>query len=785
MKRFKRLAAALLTAALAMSLAVAPASAAPGSFSDVTDSHTAVNADILRLMGVASGTGDNMFNPSGTLTRAQFATMTVNFLQKRDETTRYVTRTIFSDVKSSHWARGYINWAATYMIRDGSGENATSIPLISGVGDGRFLPDAEITLAEAVTILLRALGYTGDQAGAVWPQGYMDLAKSIGLTDGVYGGASSNISRAQAAQLFVNALSCKTSDGKVYYETLGQVESEKTIILAVGVATDDGSTTGAIRTTNNKDSSEAYLPAYGEGNVTALQGRRGYLVLNDKEEIITFVPDDSTATTITISEAQAGYIKSGGKQYTVSSNTMVYASGSMEGKDYLSVITSDKSVLASGTQITMYSEKGKIVAIYSTGGAVTADNAEAVVVLNNASNATFHHLTGGGSNFNIIKDRQPITMSQIKPYDVVTYDAVNNTLVVSGLHLTAVYDPEPAAKTPKTVKVGGQDLTVLESAWDTIGDVKPGDSVALLLTADGKVGGILPSSSQLRSNAIGILSGGSVSVFLSNGGTLELSGSITSSVPDGQPVIVSGVKSGLSVSRLPELRAPGEFSLTKMKLGDYTVSNSVRIYEQVSTGVTTSVSRSDLTMESIPASKIATYHLNSSNIVDYIVLNDVTGDAYIYGMMVGGYEPDENDPEKDRYVWHLRNGSLDGKDQKFSTTVSYNGRSGDMVAIVLGTNRVGDATIRSVSKLLELPNVKKEDFFESGGASYVNYRGQTYRISNEVECYYNRSGNTVSKENWLSGTDGASRLNAIKDYSDTFTIYVDNVGNQVRIIKAN
>ena len=123
MRKFKRLLAAVLTAALAASLAVLPAGAA-GSFSDIGDQTTAVNADILRLMGVVSGTGDNRFNPGGTLTRAQFATMVVNFLQRGEDTPRYATRTIFSDVKSSHWARSYVNLAASIMIPDGSGAHA-------------------------------------------------------------------------------------------------------------------------------------------------------------------------------------------------------------------------------------------------------------------------------------------------------------------------------------------------------------------------------------------------------------------------------------------------------------------------------------------------------------------------------------------------------------------------------------------------------------------------------------------------------------------------------------
>ena len=51
-----------------------------------------------------------------------------------------------------------------------------------------------------------------------------------------------------------------------------------------------------------------------------------------------------------------------------------------------------------------------------------------------------------------------------------------------------------------------------------------------------------------------------------------------------------------------------------------------------------------------------------------------------------------------------------------------------------------------------------------------------------MECYYNRTGNKVAKENWL--TD-ANRLDAIQTYSDSFTLYADPIGQQVRIIVAN
>lgn len=779
MKVFKRLAAALLTAALALSMIVVPASAAPGSFTDVSDPNTAVNADILRLMGVVSGTGDNRFNPSGALTRAQFCTMVVTFLQRGDEAPRYGTRTIFSDVRSDHWARSYVNLAASISVTDSDGENSTSIPLVSGVGDGRFLPDDNISMAEASTILLRALGYTSKEAGAVWPQGYMDLAESTGLSEGLNLKAGDAINRAQAAQLFVNALNCKTVKGDVYYKSLGTVanEQDKTIVLATGVETDDGSATGAIRTTSNKNS-EAYLPAHGDANVSALQGKRGYLILNDKEEVVCFVPDGSTPTTITLNgNAQAAFVKGdNGRQYTISSGTRVFTSGSGESKDYLDAYSS----LTSGTQITMYSENGKIVAIYSTSGATTIDS-DAVVVMGNATSATFHHLTGGVTNYNIVKDRQSIRLNQIKPYDVATYDQLSNTLVVSDLRLTAVYtDPVPTPKNPQTIQVAGNKFDVLESAWDTIGNIKPGDSVSLLLTADGKVAGILPASGNLRTTAIGTCTEGGVTIFLPNGGTLNLSGRVgnAASVSSDEPVLISSVRDAFSVSRLATSHAPAAFDVANLKLGDLTVASTVRIYEQVKGGIMRSVDRGSLPMASIPADKVS-YHTNSSGIVDYIVLEDVTGVAYIYGMMVGGYE-DVNG--KERYVWYLRSGS---QEIKFSATASYRGQSGDMVGVVLGSTREGSATIREVVKLQEIKQVRASDFFDSQGESNVRVGAYTYRISDDVECYYNRTGNKVSKDNWLTGGTGASRFASIRTYGDSYTIYVDPVGQQVRVIVAN
>lgn len=799
----KRFLAAVLAAALSLSLMVLPAGAAPGSFSDVTDQNTALNADILRLMGIVSGVGDNQFNPGGTLTRAQFCTMAVSFLQKRDEAARYATRTIFSDVGSTHWARSFINFAAAYQVGGGSSEEEPSSgsPLVSGVGDGRFLPDENITLAEAATILLRTLGYTGKQAGAVWPQGYIDLGRSVHLLDGLYGGALDPISRAEAAQLFVNALNCETAGGEVYYKSLGEPQGEKSIVLAVNVTTDDGSRTGAVRVVTGA-SVQSYLPAQGEGNPVSLQGRRGQLVLNDRKEIVTFLPDNSTRITAVLDgKAGSGSFKGeDGKRYTVDGNTPVYVADAKENsgyKDSASYETVHKDMV-SGTQVTMYAENGKIVTIFaSTPG--TNISTDAVVIRGNASAATFHQLTGGRDDFTIRRGRETIRLGDLKDYDVVTYDKSANALIVSDLRLSCVYGA--AAPSPKdvekiTLKVGESQTTfdVLESAWNTTNDFKPGDSVVLLLTADGKVAGMASPNSKVRSNAVGEISSGGVKIFRPDGGTLDLKGTPSNTDLIGL-VTVSANKNTLSVSRLSSSRAPGDYQASDAKLGDLRVASDVRVYERANNNAMAEVKVDELPAAPIPAGKIASYRQNSSGIVDFIVLEAVTGNAYEYGMMkskpkvIPAYKDENGDniPEKVVATWTLERG--DGDPIAFVDSVGYSGKSGDMVGVITGNPR-GDAgsnekTLAAIIKLTEVKNVKSSDFFTSQDGQYVTTGGQTYRVASDVECCHSDGGSRPTSVSWLTGETGADRLNAIRAYSDDLTIYVDPVGRQVRIIKAN
>jgi len=269
--KLKRFLSILLAGATLTGMLILPTAAA--GFTDVRDSAQAEAVEALRLMGVVNGTGNNLYRPGATLSRAEFSKMAVLCMGLADQVPAYETRTIFNDVKN-HWAKGYVNLAASRKTGEDAGDR-----LIAGVGDGTFQPDRAITYGEAVTILLRVLGY-GEDASRSWPHGAVATAKSIGLADGLPAlNATSTISRGQAAILFRNMLLCQTKSGSLYVSTIGDA-TEDTILLSVK---SEGVTTTAA---DNPIKPVNALPS------TLLVGRRGVTVLEKKSgKFLTFLPD--------------------------------------------------------------------------------------------------------------------------------------------------------------------------------------------------------------------------------------------------------------------------------------------------------------------------------------------------------------------------------------------------------------------------------------------------------------------------------------------------------------
>ena len=340
----KRVFSLLLALVLTLSAAAIPASAAE-SFSDVTDKKTAQNVEVLRLLGVIEGNGAGQFNPSGLLTRAEFCKMVVVLMGKGSDAMRYKTVTIFPDVRATHWAAGYINLAV----------RQSEPKLLAGLPDGTFQPDSYITYGQAVTILMRVLGFADKDSGGIWPDGYINLAKSTGVSAGVNLTGSANITRAQAAQLFVNVLSTG-KDGKGYTPAGCKIGSEATLISL---------SANTIRV--NVDGKSEKFDLVRPSSSSALNGLKGHLLTNDDGKVMTFVPKTSSTTGAAVSNAAVilpadkstsgiSALTDGRTDFAVYRNGVLSSVSALRRNDVVTYDASSNTLYACDTRVAVYYE---------------------------------------------------------------------------------------------------------------------------------------------------------------------------------------------------------------------------------------------------------------------------------------------------------------------------------------------------------------------------------------------------------------------------------------------
>ena len=152
-------------------------------------------------------------------------------------------------------------------------------------------------------------------------------------------------------------------------------------------------------------------------------------------------------------------------------------------------------------------------------------------------------------------------------------------------------------------------------------------------------------------------------------------------------------------------------------------------------------------------------------------------------MMVSYTVASGSDGGKDRTVWELRRGTAGVVD--FSgTQYGYSGRNGEMVGMSVKYNSEGKAIVGPTVKLTAVEKVKASDFFERDGVYYVSKNGRTYQVAEDVECLQDRGGDRRNQDIWFNQATGVDRLKSCLAYSDNLTLYVDPIGQQVRIISA-
>lgn len=151
----------------------------------------------LQALGIVDGDETGKFNPMEPVKRSEAAKLLMTAFSV-DGTQYPQMETEFSDVSADHWASGYI-------------QAATEIGYIAGVGDGKYMPDADITFEQACTLIVRALGYDlfAENYGG-YPAGHMKYAADLDLIDKLELANDEPITRGELAYMLAQAMEAPT-----------------------------------------------------------------------------------------------------------------------------------------------------------------------------------------------------------------------------------------------------------------------------------------------------------------------------------------------------------------------------------------------------------------------------------------------------------------------------------------------------------------------------------------------------------------------------------------------
>ena len=481
----KRILAFLLAVSIAVSMLVLPASAAGNA-------NTAVQLSItLNAMDSSQQAALN-----AVVTRGALARMLVSYSTYRESVgSQGTVGTLFTDLPGTSPYAPYVRIA----VQNG---------WMNGYTDGSFRPDNAVTLEEAVTAILKLMGYKMTDLSGSFPNAQLNKASELGLRNQVDRSQGEVLNYEECALLFYNALTANTASGSAYGSSLGFTVSN-----------------GQVDTSS-----------------VMLKSLKGPFVAGDTVQL-PFVPK------------------------------MVYRN--------------DKA----------------------------SESAE------------------------------------LNKYDVYYYSESLQTLWVytrrAAGRITAV---SPSASAPTSVTVAGTSYTLGSSAVasqvSSLNGGGVGEVVTLLLGMNNEAAGIVTGEeadsvfygvvqtatrSLVEENGADVLQ--KVSVMCTDGIARTVNVDKSLNFPQGWLVEIKVTPEGESVEHIDDRRVNGTINTSATALGAAALADDVEILDTTSEGVAGTVRPSRLSGVTLSSSDVRYYTVNEAGQIDRLILNDVTGDLWRYGVL--------------------------------------------------------------------------------------------------------------------------------------------------------
>ena len=481
----KRILALLLAVCIAASMLVLPASAA-------ATNNTAVQMAI--TLGAMDTDQTGALN--AVVTRGAFARMLTSFSTFRESVGAQGTvGTLYTDVP------GTSPWAPYIRI-------AVQQGWMNGYTDGTFRPDNAVTLEEAVTAVLKLLGYKMTELSGSFPQAQLNKASELGLRNQLDRQQGEALNYEECAILMYNTLTANSASGSAYGTSLGFTVSNGQV-----------------------DTSSVMM--------SSLKG--------------PFIADGTTQLPFTPA--------------SIYRNDKV--SGSAELNQY---------------DVYYYSESLQTVWIYTrrAAGRITA-------VSPSASAPT--SVTVAGSTYTLGSSAVASQVSSLNGGGV------------------------------------GQVVTLLLGMNNEAAGIVTGEE------ADSVFYGVVQSSSRslIEENGADVLQ--KVAVYCTDGITRTVNVDKSLNFPAGWLVEITVSPDGENVERIDSRSTSGTINEAATALGSAALADDVEILDTTSEGVAGTVRPSRLSGVTLSSSDVRYYTVNEAGQIDRLILNDVTGDLWKYGVL--------------------------------------------------------------------------------------------------------------------------------------------------------
>lgn len=148
-----------------------------------------INA-IVRL-GIFKGDPDGNLRMDEKIIRSELVTAFVRAVGMENDKNKL--NLSFKDIDSTHWAYNFIGIA----VNNG---------MITGYPDNTVGPDRFITYSEALTLIIRTLGYQEVLSSGNWPDNVIKKCQELGVISGSSVPKDKELTREEVASLIYNAL---------------------------------------------------------------------------------------------------------------------------------------------------------------------------------------------------------------------------------------------------------------------------------------------------------------------------------------------------------------------------------------------------------------------------------------------------------------------------------------------------------------------------------------------------------------------------------------------------